>query len=71
MTSALINGQWLIVAALEGGDILVLSADGEIMARGAIAGRPTALNVTASEKPLIVVAADTGVLTAFETPLVP
>lgn len=41
------------------------------MARGAIAGRPTALTVTASEKPLIVVAADTGVLTAFETPLVP
>jgi hypothetical protein len=70
MTSTIINGQWLIIAALEDGDILVLSAEGEIVARGAIAGRPTALTATAAEKPLIVAAADTGVLTAFEIPSV-
>ncbi len=68
MTSAIVDGQWLVVAALEGGEILVLSAEGEIVARGAIEGRPTALTVTATPEPLIVVAADTGVLTAFEVP---
>jgi len=66
MTSAVIGGEDAIVAALAGGEVLVLTAEGEIAWRARIDGRPAALTVTATDPPLIIVADDAGLVTAFE-----
>ncbi len=68
MTSLQVNGAPLIVAALKGGEVLVLSADGAIRYRGAVSARPTALTATAGDRPLIVVAEEAGTVTGFEIP---
>ncbi|MFW5868631.1 MAG: hypothetical protein ACOCX2_12490, partial [Armatimonadota bacterium] len=68
MTSAVIGGEQAVVAALSSGDVLVIGADGEIAWRGEVAGRPAALAVTAGAAPLIVVANEAGIVTAFEVP---
>ncbi|MFP4248023.1 MAG: hypothetical protein ACLFU7_00105 [Armatimonadota bacterium] len=66
MTSAVAESGEVVVAALAGGEVLVLTADGEVAGRARIDARPTALTVTASDRPLIVVADEAGAVTAFE-----